>query len=1642
MKKCRFIIILFSAALIAAHLPAQAGITDGLVGYWKFDEGGGGVAYDSSGAGRDGVIQGNPQWSTGKTGQAVSLDGIDDGIVLNNSIDLPNQFTFSVWVKRGGSTGVQPLLSSQIGRPILAFHGSSNYRVYIGQGSGDFWSYFNIPAGEWVHIAASYDGAKLILYMNGQGPQISQPAAAALVQVKYIGQAGGAYGKLKLKGELDETRVYNRCLAPDEVRQLYYGSALFKADNLNLTQQNFSVELLNPNVGFDTVKGMSIMLQKRNGAFIDAGDLQGIDPGNLVDDRTVYRTSYLGATYPVESLEEKAVRLAAGGVRIPLRFNNLRQGVYAVRLIGRGVNPAGRIVKPVYVHLKINDGPAGEVHDYRMKVLYTDATLEDVGRMFFLALNKVNNLSAELYIGPGSQEELLVHRLEFYDALGGTSAVRIKQGVGTFTDAERTLLRQWAQEIASKEGAALDENGIRYDEYDVWKWIHYKNDPLRPQYVPSGLSEAQRMQRDDALWDALLPINSMHGLHAFYAGDPRDAGFDALPNGVTRQDFENQYGVWDIEPAGVYPYDKDDRYDVPFKLVNKKLGLVYTLDDYLNRRSLPDPYPLKDDGMGVYFQDAAYPGGMNAFIIAPLASYKIQPVNSNALIKTSDGYGAGLATRYHQTGDLDVARDAAIILVKWALQWPTMQMEAQDVGLNSASKDFLYNVFNRWNKLGKYVYSGWSGPEANSFARAYDYLYDYIQGNQGFANALHRFIPWIEGPDDIIALLDSHLIQATVHDAEVGRVRQYDPILHGLVLGPSAAADALLDISKVTRDIYPLSNIPIKVHYGNSLNRDGTHYIGSTFYALGVSEDFVGMAAGMKRYQQAGGNVPYDLSDLAHFPKVRAAAGMLFDKWIAGGYDYGVGDVGGPYTPRFRIPYTADFVRRIWVVTRDYRAAWLIANVFGRAGESEQEWSEITQAATGRRDPRISMQSRVLGGFGVAILELGVSQDDYRRKTALAIRTGTGTGHAHNDALDLSFFSLGLQMANDFGQRNEGERFTIPPDHASYTHNTVEVDGRMHPYKISSGWPGGSFSRAEGWVEEFTPQPGSQYVSAGARSTDHPNVQLFRRDSALIDMGDTQSSSQAYVFDVFRVKGGKWHTWCFHGADTSGEADGFRVTPALTRIDDADTASLSAQYLRKHANGTRFEGVAPDKIEAFWRVGRSRLSFPNMCAQDGTCLNNVTTVAAEQNMYGGDFNAASPRKYTKVTLFNRQGDTVMAGNLFSAYYAMNIPNLFVQRRQPEGDYAAMAEIEDVYPAIIEAYAGSSSLTSRALSVSPNEQDAYQAVALEVRSSSGQQDILVSDGRAGARSVDQGNLAVQGEFAHYQRRDGNFKMAHLVGGSQIQGAEAGVYPAQQRYITTISWVDYRAMRLGVNAALPLKALSGSEFFIHNVDHRTSYRLTAAGSELCFDRDPLIMDMLVVSVTGSDVATDRDYMLQDFANRKKGYTGTNELRNKFWKIDLTGYMSYTLTGDTVEANDFTDEDRDGRVSLLVYDFGPGDTVELPTDVILIKKDAQMYELRTNTACSIRLAGAGNMELQNAQGAWVDITSAQDSGSVEGSVAEVMLTGGSLLLRLNSAALPNDLSGNGSVTAYDAALALQQGRGALEAAQIAERAVGLIN
>lgn len=113
--------------------------------------------------------------------------------------------------------------------------------------------------------------------------------------------------------------------------------------------------------------------------------------------------------------------------------------------------------------------------------------------------------------------------------------------------------------------------------------------------------------------------------------------------------------------------------------------------------------------------------------------------------------------------------------------------------------------------------------------------------------------------------------------------------------------DPYLDVSKTVVDVYPLAYNSMKFHYHTSLNCDGTHYIGSTFYARG---DITGigplwdMVQYMSRYKQLDKRAqpflpPYDFTDPLKWPKFSAHAAFMIDMFMAGGYQPAVGDVGG-----------------------------------------------------------------------------------------------------------------------------------------------------------------------------------------------------------------------------------------------------------------------------------------------------------------------------------------------------------------------------------------------------------------------------------------------------------------------------------------------------------------------------------------------------------------------------------------------------------------------------------------------------------------------------------------------------------------------------------------------------------------------------
>jgi hypothetical protein len=76
------IICILFFSMFSVFTPRAIATGESPVGYWKFDEGSGTTALDSSGNGNTGTLMNGPQWIDGKIGKALQFHGIDDYVEM------------------------------------------------------------------------------------------------------------------------------------------------------------------------------------------------------------------------------------------------------------------------------------------------------------------------------------------------------------------------------------------------------------------------------------------------------------------------------------------------------------------------------------------------------------------------------------------------------------------------------------------------------------------------------------------------------------------------------------------------------------------------------------------------------------------------------------------------------------------------------------------------------------------------------------------------------------------------------------------------------------------------------------------------------------------------------------------------------------------------------------------------------------------------------------------------------------------------------------------------------------------------------------------------------------------------------------------------------------------------------------------------------------------------------------------------------------------------------------------------------------------------------------------------------------------------------------------------------------------------
>ncbi len=213
----------------------------GFVGGWKLDEAGGQVAYDESGNGNDGRIYG-ANWVDGKLGGALVFDGKDDYVEVMHSPTLYfASITVMAWVKiiefPGYYGGVSMIVAkgtndrqnghfglhqyyqghSPSNPAIFHFYLRENNRWYTVDGTT------HIVLGEWYHVAGTYDGSALKIYVNGvlEDEEIINVTRTHNIGNLQIGALRMPSFEYWTDGIIDEVEIYNRALTAQEAMEDY-----------------------------------------------------------------------------------------------------------------------------------------------------------------------------------------------------------------------------------------------------------------------------------------------------------------------------------------------------------------------------------------------------------------------------------------------------------------------------------------------------------------------------------------------------------------------------------------------------------------------------------------------------------------------------------------------------------------------------------------------------------------------------------------------------------------------------------------------------------------------------------------------------------------------------------------------------------------------------------------------------------------------------------------------------------------------------------------------------------------------------------------------------------------------------------------------------------------------------------------------------------------------------------------------------------------------------------------------------------------------------------------------------------------------------------------------------------------------------
>jgi len=226
---------------VAHGLNPSSGLSDSLVGWWQFREGGGTNSADRSGFGHTAYIlyTNHVCWADdAPVGAALRFDPGISGVVSGGNggfVVVPgfssmslNTFTVAAWVRANTYPSYATIITKASdhddwtdGFSLYSEDASHSLSFYAGNwGNGGSNCVFSGvgATGEWVHVCGTYDGTNASLYINGVFSGIASNVSGNVSSNDPL-WIGSTFknGWWLWDGEIADVRVYASALSPNAI---------------------------------------------------------------------------------------------------------------------------------------------------------------------------------------------------------------------------------------------------------------------------------------------------------------------------------------------------------------------------------------------------------------------------------------------------------------------------------------------------------------------------------------------------------------------------------------------------------------------------------------------------------------------------------------------------------------------------------------------------------------------------------------------------------------------------------------------------------------------------------------------------------------------------------------------------------------------------------------------------------------------------------------------------------------------------------------------------------------------------------------------------------------------------------------------------------------------------------------------------------------------------------------------------------------------------------------------------------------------------------------------------------------------------------------------------------------------------------